>query len=212
MYTGLRPWAESAVSAAAGRPSAVPFAFEAYEQARAAGSPISAVAYLAAAARYGAVKQAAEALDEWGYHFDAPVSAARAIGIRARADGGGKALAAAAEHHVTVGLLTDGLGLAELAVAAFGRERSDASTRSAELVAGLRRRLRQRDTAPAHLVPLTRRELEIATLAAKGMSDRDIAAVLVVSVRTVESHLAAVYRKLEITSRRALRAALDPSP
>ena len=43
---------------------------------------------------------------------------------------------------------------------------------------------------------------------ASGMSDRDIAATLVVSIRTVESHLAACYRKLDITSRQGLRDVL----
>ncbi|MET0579546.1 MAG: helix-turn-helix transcriptional regulator, partial [Ilumatobacteraceae bacterium] len=56
---------------------------------------------------------------------------------------------------------------------------------------------------------LTRRELEVATMAARGMGDRDIADVLVVSVRTVESHLASAYRKLAITSRRDLAQALS---
>jgi DNA-binding CsgD family transcriptional regulator len=58
------------------------------------------------------------------------------------------------------------------------------------------------------LVPLSRREREIATLAATGMSDSDIAGLLVISVRTVESHLAASYRKLGINSRRGLQRAL----
>jgi DNA-binding NarL/FixJ family response regulator len=59
------------------------------------------------------------------------------------------------------------------------------------------------------VLPLTRRELEVASLAARGMSDQDIAATLVISVRTVESHLAATYRKLAINSRRGLRHALS---
>ena len=51
----------------------------------------------------------------------------------------------------------------------------------------------------------------MATLAARGLGDREIADVLVVSVRTVESHLASAYRKLGITTRRDLAGALDPS-
>jgi DNA-binding CsgD family transcriptional regulator len=48
---------------------------------------------------------------------------------------------------------------------------------------------------------LTRREAEVADLAAGGFADREIAARLFVSVRTVESHLASAYRKLGVVSR-----------
>lgn len=51
---------------------------------------------------------------------------------------------------------------------------------------------------------LTRRELEVVRHAASGKTDRAIAETLVVSVRTVESHLAAAYRKLAISSRQEL--------
>ena len=59
---------------------------------------------------------------------------------------------------------------------------------------------------------LTRREAEIAQLAAQGMRDKDIADELVLSVRTVESHLATAYRKLGIASRRELVEALGNQP
>ncbi|MGL4175915.1 MAG: helix-turn-helix domain-containing protein, partial [Dermatophilaceae bacterium] len=52
-------------------------------------------------------------------------------------------------------------------------------------------------------------EAEVAALAAEGLTDRDIAEHLVLSVRTVESHLSRVYRKLHVSSRRRLRPALD---
>lgn len=51
---------------------------------------------------------------------------------------------------------------------------------------------------------LTRRELEIATLAASGLASREIADRLVVSVRTVENHLHNAYVKLGVTSRAEL--------
>ncbi|HZB49884.1 MAG TPA: helix-turn-helix transcriptional regulator, partial [Mycobacteriales bacterium] len=57
-------------------------------------------------------------------------------------------------------------------------------------------------------IVLTRREQEIARMAAQGLTDREIAEALVVSVRTVESHLAAAYRKLGIRSRRELAGLL----
>jgi DNA-binding CsgD family transcriptional regulator len=51
---------------------------------------------------------------------------------------------------------------------------------------------------------LTRRELEIARLASGGYTAREIAGVLHISERTVENHIANVYAKLGINSRRAL--------
>jgi DNA-binding CsgD family transcriptional regulator len=56
---------------------------------------------------------------------------------------------------------------------------------------------------------LTPREREIAALAAGGASNREIAARLVVSVRTVENHLQRAYRKLGIGSRRELPGLLE---
>ena len=51
---------------------------------------------------------------------------------------------------------------------------------------------------------LTFREREIALLAAGGLSSRQIADRLVVSVRTVDNHLQRAYRKLGITRRQDL--------
>jgi DNA-binding CsgD family transcriptional regulator len=58
--------------------------------------------------------------------------------------------------------------------------------------------------------PLSRREREVAELAARGASDREIAARLSLSVRTVNAHLRAVYAKLGVEGRGALRALLAP--
>jgi DNA-binding CsgD family transcriptional regulator len=56
---------------------------------------------------------------------------------------------------------------------------------------------------------LTAREREIATLAASGLSNREIADRLVVSPRTVENHLARAFVKLGVTSRRELPGAVE---
>ena len=58
---------------------------------------------------------------------------------------------------------------------------------------------------------LTERELRVATLAAGGQTNRDIAQTLYVTPKTVEVHLSNAYRKLSIASRRELPAALAPS-
>ncbi|MFG3250073.1 LuxR C-terminal-related transcriptional regulator [Streptomyces sp. NPDC048187] len=62
---------------------------------------------------------------------------------------------------------------------------------------------------PDRTAPLTSREREVAALAAGGLSNRDIAERLVVSVRTVENHLYRVYEKLGITARSDLGGALQ---
>ena|GEM_PF-1457689 len=67
-----------------------------------------------------------------------------------------------------------------------------------------------RRAAPSLRQPgLTGREREVATLAAAGMSDVEIAGRLVVSPRTVQTHLARAYRKLEVSGRRSLASALS---
>jgi DNA-binding CsgD family transcriptional regulator len=54
---------------------------------------------------------------------------------------------------------------------------------------------------------LTPREAEIASLASLGLSNREIADRLVVSVRTVENHLHRAFAKLGVASRRELQRA-----
>ena len=53
-------------------------------------------------------------------------------------------------------------------------------------------------------VALTKREREVAVLAAKGITSRDIADRLFVSVRTVDNHLGRVYDKMGISNRAEL--------
>ena len=48
---------------------------------------------------------------------------------------------------------------------------------------------------------LTEREHEVLTLAAKGLSNREIAAQLIVSPRTVQAHMANIFGKLQVGSR-----------
>ena len=56
---------------------------------------------------------------------------------------------------------------------------------------------------------LTPSELRVATLAAAGLSNRQISQELFVSPKTVESHLGRVYGKLDVPGRAALAAALE---
>ncbi|MGY1497430.1 LuxR C-terminal-related transcriptional regulator [Streptomyces sp. QTS52] len=57
---------------------------------------------------------------------------------------------------------------------------------------------------PDALALLTAREREIADLASDGMTNSEIAAALFLSVRTVESHMGRIYRKLDVSNRASL--------
>ena len=59
---------------------------------------------------------------------------------------------------------------------------------------------------------LTPRETDVARLLALGHTNAEIAAVLYLSVRTVEQHRARVFRKLGVRSRAALVQRLDETP
>ena len=59
---------------------------------------------------------------------------------------------------------------------------------------------------PAEAHGLTSRELEVLRLVAKGLTNRDIADQLVVSVRTVDSHVSNLFTKLGVTNRAAATA------
>lgn len=51
---------------------------------------------------------------------------------------------------------------------------------------------------------LTVRELEVAQLAASGKSNREIAQALFIGERTVETHIAAIFDRFDLTSRHQL--------
>jgi DNA-binding NarL/FixJ family response regulator len=79
-----------------------------------------------------------------------------------------------------------------------------------------RRELRASGEAPRRRKPetwaqLTPQELQIAQLAADGLSNREIGERLFLSHRTVGSHLYRLFPKLGVTSRAQLRDALGPA-
>lgn len=204
---GLLPWARSALAAATtGTDQAAEHALAAARAA--AEAPAMALWYLADAARYGAGAAAARRAPA----AVSDLARARLAGIRARAAGDADTLLDAAEQHLALGLSGHAAELASLAAtrAGVGRAATIRTTRAARVA-----RLAGRSLDAGSAVPpspadagLTPREAEIARMAADGLTDRDIAQALVVSVRTVESHLSSAYRKLGIRSRRTLGAAL----
>ena len=74
---------------------------------------------------------------------------------------------------------------------------------------------RPRKVLQTGLDALTASERRVAQLAACGVSNKEIAQTLFVTIKTVEVHLSSAYRKLDISSRAQLDNALltpEPSP
>lgn len=101
----------------------------------------------------------------------------------------------AAEAWATGGAANDRAGLR----AAATRARAQATMFAAQCEGARTPVLRT--ASLGHVVPLTRRETEMVELAARGLTNRDIAERLLVSVRTVEGHLARAYAKLGTNNR-----------
>ena len=77
--------------------------------------------------------------------------------------------------------------------------------RHARRLAEARRRARHRAGADR----LTPRESEVARLAIEGKSNREIAELLSIGERTVETHIAAIFDRFDLTSRRQLGGLVD---
>ncbi|MEH1164322.1 LuxR C-terminal-related transcriptional regulator [Micromonospora sp. CPCC 205539] len=203
LVPGLGPWARAAVAAAAGRRArAVQLMTEAIEVARASGCWLVELGYLTYAAHLdpvaGPARYAGRIAEAIG-HVDAErlVTAGRAV--IAVAGGNPVVMLEHAYRLVDMNLNGEALRLVDEAGTA------DAARLAVDL------RIRLRATAPgdaAAVAGLTAREAQIAGFAARGLSDREIADQLVLSVRTVQTHLGRAYRKLAVTSRRDLSGAL----
>jgi DNA-binding CsgD family transcriptional regulator len=167
-------------------------------------------------ARFGA-SDAGRPLGELAAGTDSPLIAARAALVGALGRRDPEALTAAGAVFEEQGAV---LFAAESAAAAAAEYRRRQDARSAERMAERSHALAQRcegASTPAlelagPVAELTSREREIATLAAGGNSNREIADALTVSVRTVETHLQRAYTKLGVTSRAGLATVLRSRP
>lgn len=147
---------------------------------------------------------------------DGPRVRAAALQARGLAAADGELLIEAADRFEQMGDLASAADAAAQAATCFASK----SLRSAHISANsTARRLQdacQAACTPAltavRLLPLTIREREIVTLAAAGLSNREIAARLVVSVRTVEGHLYRAGDKLGTADRRRFAALLHADP
>ena len=159
-------------------------------------------------------------LEELAGKVDGRLAPACADHARALANGDGVALDAAAATFSELGFdlfaAEAQAAAAEAHTAAGQNAKAHASTERARRLAtacvGSTTPLLRRVETAGQPGDLTRRERETAGLAARGHSDREIADMLFLSVRTVHAHLRSAYAKLGVSGRGELAAALDIPP
>jgi DNA-binding CsgD family transcriptional regulator len=186
------------------RSRAATLSIEAADRALALGQRLPALICAHDAATFGAARDALarfEALDDFpGQLVQVLHSHAQAIAL-----GDGDRLDVASAELEGLGCERWAADAAASAAAVFADAglRSRAARlaeRAHRLAARLDASMIDLDTLHA-LSALTAREREIAGMAARGMTDREVGAALGISVRTVEAHLHRAYTKLGITSR-----------
>ena len=213
-YTLLEPenrLARAWVLAAEGMTSAAAAAaVEAAAMARSAGLPAYEVLALQWAASFGD-RGGVDRLTELTAIVEGPRAPTAAAYARALATADADALNDVSHQWERIGDVLAAADAAAWAARAFAERRL---TGSATLAAARAHRLAERCegartpalVAAASPLRLSDREREVVMLAAQGLSNREIAARLVVSVRTVEGHLYRVGQRLGVSDRSELAA------
>ncbi|MEV7676757.1 AAA family ATPase [Streptomyces sp. NPDC088752] len=160
-------------------------------------------------ARLGAAKEVSQRLNEIAALCTGGPTHLRAEVAAAMASGRGDHLLRVARACEEVGMVLLGAETALRASRIYADQGKRRAAAEARQVSDLLRRVSGNARTPglAHRQDadtLTPREKEIALMAAEGMSSREIATGLVLSIRTVENFLQRVYNKTGITSRREL--------
>ena len=201
------------VAAAEGGVSeAVALARQAAEVAASQHQPAVEVVALHTAVCFGD-RTVADRLAQLATQVDGPRARAAAAHAAALAADDGAALHAASVQLEQIGALLLAADAAAQAAAVHTRQdrrgsAQTAATRAHHLAQACEGARTPALAALAAPLPLTDREREIVTLAAGGLSNREIAQRLVVSVRTVENHLYRASTKLGTTDRAELAALL----
>jgi len=192
-----------------------------FEEAAATGEHLGDLVGRAAAlhglARIGHAAEVAADLSALAGHIDGQLAQTRARHTRGLVDRDPSGLLAAADSFEVMG--ADLLAAEAAADAAAAWRGVDDPRRAA---AAERRAVRLADRCQNPVTPalqsvhsrvqLTPAERETALLAAAGRSNKDIAAELSLSVRTVESYLSNAYEKLGVQGRGQLAAAFGTAP
>jgi DNA-binding CsgD family transcriptional regulator len=187
---------------------------EAADTAAAIGDAVGEAALLHGLARLGCAGEVAERLDKVAATVEGELCRARAFHGRALAGGDPQGLEEAATAFERLGA---GLLAAEAsahASAAWRRAGDPRRAVKAELRANTLAGSCEQPVTPAlqavrERTRLTAAERHVAVMAAAGRSNKDIAAELELSVRTVENHLQRTYEKLGISSRAELQSGLE---
>jgi DNA-binding CsgD family transcriptional regulator len=156
--------------------------------------------------RLGDDADALERLHELADVVDGDLMPARLVHAEALADHDADRFETAAEAFESMGAM---LFAAEAAAGAarehtragLARRANEAARRAARLTAACEGARTPALDVGLATTPLTRREREVAELAARGTASKDIAEKLFVSTRTVENHLQRAYEKLGVRSR-----------
>jgi DNA-binding CsgD family transcriptional regulator len=181
------------------------------------GDLIGAVSALHGLARLGHARQVSARLAAVAAQVDGDLVAARATYASALAARDSEALSKIAREFEGLGAI---LYAAEASAEAAVQLHHEGETRRAaaaeQKAAWLLARCEGAATPPVRFITarvrLTPGELDTAMQAAAGRSNKQIAAEMQLSVRTVESHLQRTYEKLGISGRHELAAALRDQP
>jgi ATP/maltotriose-dependent transcriptional regulator MalT len=195
------------VAASAGELSqARSLAVDAADLAEAAGQRAVEVVGLHDALRLGAPMEVVGRLVEVGTVVEGRLAASYVAHGRALAANDGRSLDEVSEAFEDMGVTLLAAAAAAEAAVAYGRaglmvRRSGSLARASVLAARCGRPQTPALANVDHADVLSRREREVAGLAADGLSNREIAQRLVISVRTVEGHLAQAFATLGVTRR-----------
>jgi len=164
------------------------------------------------AARYGAAREHAPRLRELATQMPHPIPDLYARFATALASDDVDALAAAGREFTEIGAIlhaAEATAAAARAAHAAGLPNAfSLAERATELATAAGNPRTPLLSGGLESAVLTPREREVAGLVAQGRTDREVAAELGLSVRTVNAHLRSVYVKLRVTGREELAAAL----
>jgi DNA-binding NarL/FixJ family response regulator len=193
--------------------AAVREALDAAAEAAAAGLRAYEVTALHDAVRFGAATVAAPRLAELVEQVDGPLVVLYSRHAAGCAAGDGAALDAVSAEFETLELPVHAAEAAAQAAAAHdqaGRSRPAQAARTRAWTLAQRCQGARTPALVNLLLPdLTGRQREIAGLATAGLTNREIADRLTLSMRTVANHLGAVYERLGINDRAALAEILN---